>query len=230
MPKGELEPISRRWDAEYRRGRYANEAPIPFIGEILKALQENREAWMGLGLYVGCGNGRNYLPLVEAGATLKGLDISKEAIRRLRVRRRDLALQLNVGDFREYRRDAIFNYIIAIQVFQHGSDEDAALYFANAAANLVPGGLFFLRANSASTEIYHRYKHIDRNRFGGFTIRYEEGPKRGLLIHFYSREELLARTEREFALVRAPHEDVILRSSPKGGSWTQWEVIWMRRK
>jgi len=221
--------IARRWDAEYRRGRYQDEAAIPFVTEILKTLQENRKAWLGLGLYVGCGNGRNYLALVDAGAKLQGLDVSNEAIRRLRARRPDPALRLSVGDFREYRNDGAFNYIIAIQVFQHGSDGDVVRYFANAAASLAPGGLFFLRVNSTSTEIYHPHALVDRNQLGGFTIRYDKGPKRGLLVHFYSREELLARTETEFELVQAPREDVIRRRPPKAGHWAQWEVIWRRR-
>jgi len=34
---------------------------------------------------------------------------------------------------------------VAIQVFQHGAQAEAAAYFAKAAAALKPGGLFFLR-------------------------------------------------------------------------------------
>jgi cyclopropane fatty-acyl-phospholipid synthase-like methyltransferase len=80
-------------------------------------------------------------------------------------------------------------------VFQHSTDEDAARYFAAAARLLPPGGLLFLRVNSASTEIYHRHSVIERNALGGFTIRYEEGQKEGMAVHFYAREELLDRTD-----------------------------------
>jgi len=60
-----------RWDDEYRNQRYANEPPLPFVSRILDTLRAESDT--GTGLYVGCGNGRNYLPLVDAGLDLFGL-------------------------------------------------------------------------------------------------------------------------------------------------------------
>jgi trans-aconitate methyltransferase len=220
---------SARWDDEYRGGRYEDEAPLPFVREILGTLRSHRDAWHGAGLYVGCGNGRNYLPLVDAGARLHGLDISEEAIRRLRTRCPAQSPLLAVGDFRSYETTAVFDYLIALQVFQHGDEEDVSRYFVNAATVVRAGGLLFLRVNSATTAVYHRHTVLEVNRSGGFTIRYQEGPKRGLPVHFYSREELLARTDADFQLVRDLQEDVIHRAPPKTGSWAQWEGIWRRR-
>jgi predicted TPR repeat methyltransferase len=224
------ESIRARWDDEYRGGRYEGEAPLPFVREILGALHSNDDAWKGAGLYVGCGNGRNYLPLVDAGARLHGIDISGEAIQRLRMRRPGQALPLAVADFRSYEGNAAFDYLIAIQVFQHGDEEDVSRYFVNAAAAVRTGGLFFLRVNSASTHVYHRHTLLAVNRFGGFTIRYQEGPKTGLSVHFYSREELTAKTDAHFEPVRDLREDVIHRAPPKTGSWAQWEGVWKRRE
>ena len=133
-----------------------------------------------------------------------------------------------VADFRAYEAERPFAYLIAIQVFQHGDDDDIARYFARAAATLRSGGLFFLRVNSSATEVYHSHTVLARNALGGFTIRYDAGPKAGLPIHFYSREELLARTRAAFELVGEPRHDVIHRVPPQTGSWAQWEVIWRR--
>ncbi len=80
------------WDAEYRAGRYSNEPPVAFAQDVVAAA---RQAGVARGLYVGCGNGRNYLPLVEAGLDLTGLDISAAAISQLAARvrgRRDRSL------------------------------------------------------------------------------------------------------------------------------------------
>ena len=63
------ELIARRWDAEYRLGRYADDPPLRFVGEILDALRGDPVARDGIGLYVGCGNGRN------RGCPLEGLSI-----------------------------------------------------------------------------------------------------------------------------------------------------------
>jgi len=219
------ELVARRWDAEYRSGRYVEEHPLPFVHEILSTLRANPTAMTGVGLYVGCGNGRNYLPLVDAGLTLHGLDISREALDQLITRRRTLAPLLTCADFLALETASPLDYLVAIQVFQHGAQADAAAYFAKTAAVLKAGGLFFLRVNSASTEVYFRHTLVDRNGLGGMTIRYDEGPKRGLLVHFYSREELLELACGRFRLLVAPREEIIARDAPKTGSWSQWEMI-----
>ena len=60
------EPVASRWDSEYRAGRYVAERPLPFVDQILSTLRARPGAMAGVGLYVGCGNGRNYVPLVDA--------------------------------------------------------------------------------------------------------------------------------------------------------------------
>ena len=74
------EPVASRWDSEYRAGRYVAERPLPFVDQILSTLRARPGAMAGVGLYVGCGNGRNYVPLVDAGLDLHGIDVSREAL------------------------------------------------------------------------------------------------------------------------------------------------------
>ena len=222
------ELVAARWDSEYRAGRYVAERPLPFVDRIITTVRAHPEAIAGVGLYVGCGNGRNYLPLVDAGLALHGLDVSREALEQLVARRATLKPQLTCADFRELEIESPVDYLVAIQVFQHGAQAEAAAYFAKAAAALKPGGLFFLRVNSASTEICFRHTIIDRNNFGGLTVRYDEGPKSGLCVHFYSRAELLGLARAWFSLLAGPSEDVTERTPPQTGSWSQWEVIWQR--
>ena len=226
----ERNPTAASWDAEYRAGRYADDPALPFVDGIVDTLRADPSAWTGTGLYVGCGNGRNYLPLLDAGLDLFGLDVSHEAITQLIERRPAAASRLACADFRSFRPSLPgFAYVIAIQVFQHGDDADVAAYFAKVATLLPPGGLFFLRVNSASTQIYHAHTVLERNAAGGFTIRYDDGPKHGLRIHFFSHAELLERLAPAFASVTAPREDVTKRLAPKTGTWAQWETIWRRR-
>ena len=223
---GEL--AATRWDAEYRAGRYVAEPPLPFVDRILSTLRADPAALAGVGLYVGCGNGRNYLPLVDAGLDLHGIDVSREALDQLVARRPALAPRLACGDFLGLASASPFDYLVAIQVFQHGAQADAAAYFDKTAAVLRAGAPFFLRVNSASTEMYLRHTVVDRNDAGGFTIRYDEGPKRGLCVHFYARAELLELARGRFRLVAEPREDVTARTPPQTGSWSQWEVVWQK--
>jgi SAM-dependent methyltransferase len=219
--------VASRWDAEYRGGRYQDEAPLPFVGDILGTLDGEPALRKGIGLYVGCGNGRNYLPLVDAGLRLYGLDLSLEALRQLAARRP--ALPLICGDFRSSAIHRSLEYLVAIQVFQHGTVDDVATYFANVATCLRPGGLFFLRVNSASTQILHPHTTLEREPRGGTTIRYDAGPKRGLAVHFYGRQELAGLTEHAFDIVMPPRETIIHRTPPAHGFWAQWEAVWRRR-
>ena len=220
---------ARSWDAEYRGGRYAAAPPLPFVGAVLDVLGARPDIRATAGLYVGCGNGRNWVPLADAGLDLWGLDVSAEALRQLAGRRPALAGRLLLGDFRAFAPPAPFAYLIAIQVFQHGTAADAAAYLARAAALLPPGGLLFLRVNAARTEVFHRHEVVERSAGDGFTVRYLEGPKTGLAVHFYGREELAALTAPAFRCVHGPREDVIPREPPKTGAWAQWEAVYERR-
>lgn len=229
MPSPESGPVSRSWNDEYRRGRYRDERPIPFVGRIIDILRDRPEAMSGKGLYVGCGNGRNYVALVDAGLDLIGLDISTEAIAQLRADRPHLAPDLVRADFHDFESEWPFDYIVAIQVFQHGTAEAVRSMFARAAKLLKRGGLLFVRVNSASTDVYHSHRVVERGDRGGFTVRYDEGPKRGLAIRFVSLRELSDTLDPWFTPLVRPREQSTSRQSPERGSWAQWEGVWVRR-
>lgn len=178
---------------------------------------------------MGCGNGRNFIPLADAGLDLYGLDVSAEALRQLGERRPDLRERLIHADMLDWQPPSLLTLLIAIQVYQHGTDRDVNAYFRRSAELLAPGGLFCLRVNSTATEILHRHRIVARNNYGGFTIEYLEGPKQGLPIHFYTRAELAMLTAGWFEAVALLREDVTRRTPPQIGSWSQWEAIWQRR-
>ena len=123
---------------------------------------------------------------------------------------------------------ARFGTVIGIQVYQHGTESEAQAHVRAAIDRVVPGGLFCVRVNGVDTEIDYAHTVLTRSTGSGLTIRYDDGPKRDLLVHFASREELLARARASFTLVAEPWEDVIRRDPPKTGSWAQWEVVWRR--
>jgi SAM-dependent methyltransferase len=214
------------WDAEYAAGRYAGEPPVDFVHDIVAAA---RLRGLRHGVYVGCGSGRNLLPLLHAGLDLTGLDISPRAIAQLRARRPDRTSELITGDLAALPRDARYDLVVGIQVFQHGSRAQARQHLADAAARVRPGGLLCVRVNAAGTDIEHAHRRFEEHEDGSFSVRYRSGPKAGLDIHFFTAAELAAVAGKAFDAVLPLRRHSTLRTPPGHGQWSQWEAIWLRR-
>ena len=210
------------WDKEYAGGRCRDEPPVAFVADILAAA---RRAGLTSGLYIGCGNGRNYEPLVRGGLDLTGLDISDVALRQLSARMPERRGSLVHGDLSALPEETRYGVVIGIQVFQHGHAEAAHAHLAAARARVAPGGLMAVRVNAAGTDIAFAHRVTGRND-DGVTIRYVAGPKAGLEIHFFGEAELRGLFAIGFEPVLPPRAQVTWRQSPEAGQWTQWEGIW----
>jgi SAM-dependent methyltransferase len=218
------ENVSGRWDEEYRKGRYIGDEPVGFVDAIAAAVHAYRPS-NEVGLYIGCGNGRNYIPLVDRGLDLIGIDISSVAIRQLAQRLPERAGRLIHGDIAALPCGSKFGTVIGIQVFQHGPESDAYAHIRGALRLLLPGGLFCVRVNAAGTQVEYEHKVVETSDAGGFTIQYQEGPKKGLLVHFFARGEL-ERLMRDLEPVVPLGLDRTYRQAPRRGHWDQWEAIW----
>jgi SAM-dependent methyltransferase len=224
-----VDMTERSWEAEYQRGRYAGEPPVAFTEDIVAAA---REHGLADGLYVGCGNGRNFVPLSRAGLSLTGLDISGTALAQLAERAPEYAGRLIHSDL-----DAVtarYDLVIGIQVFQHGDRATTHAAIARAQQRLRPGGLFCIRVNAVGTEVRPRYEITETGHDGGFTVRYLAGSKTGLLIHYFAAAELAGLFEParfEPVLPMRIHQNWREPPAPPGqwsqwSQWSQWEAIW----
>jgi SAM-dependent methyltransferase len=216
--------VESRWDDEYLAGRYEGAPPVAFVQDIIDAVRIHRPS-NDVGLYIGCGNGRNYVPLVEAGLDLVGIDVSRSALEQLSARLPERTSRLIHGDLGALPEGARFGTVIGIQVYQHGTESEAQAHVRAAIDRVVPGGLFCVRVNGVDTEIDYAHTVLTRSTGSGLTIRYDDGPKRDLAIHFFAREEIERLTDRlEPILPLRNHRT--LRQKPSAGHWDQWEGIW----
>lgn len=214
---------SASWDTEYARGRYQNEPPVGFTADIISAAKSRN---LRRGLYIGCGNGRNFAPMNVAGLDLIGLDICAQAIVQLRQRRPHD--QLIVGDLGAVGPLARFDLVVGLQVFQHGTRGEAHAHLSAAADRVAPGGLLCVRVNATATDLRARHERIESAADGSFTVRYLDGPKSGLSIHFFTEPELTALTGASFNPVLDLRLDSTLHQPPALGQWSQWEAIWQK--
>jgi hypothetical protein len=95
--RDQLDGTAEAWDVEYEAGRYRDDPPLPFVADVLATCRE-RNLLGAEGLYVGSGSGRNYLPLVQAGLDLVGLDVSAAALAQLAERMPGRRARLIHGD------------------------------------------------------------------------------------------------------------------------------------
>lgn len=219
--------VAAAWDVEYRSGRYRAEPPVAFVADILQAALAPGPHTR-TGLYIGCGNGRNLIPLVAGGLDLLGLDVSATAIGQLAADKIAPPDRLLHGTVDDLGPGAIFGLVVAIQVLQHGDRQAAITHFHKVLARVAPGGLFCLRVNSAATEVHFAHEVTERRADGSFTIRYLAGPKEGLDIHFFSGSQIEALLDPDFAPVLPLRSVTTRRQPPASGQWTQWEGIWRR--
>lgn len=219
--------VTESWELEYLDRRYLDDPPVPFVEDIL-SVANACGLGSATGLYIGCGNGRNYLPLVAGGLDLVGLDISATALAQLAERAPERAARLVHGDLSALSANARYSLVIAIQVLQHGNEGTTHREVLHAGDRVAPGGLFCIRVNAVGTEPEYAHDVVERGDDGRFTVRYTAGPKRGLDIHFFSEPELSGLVEDGFSSVLPLRSSVTRRTAPKKGQWVQWEGIWKR--
>ena len=212
------------WNREYARGRYAEEPPVAFVEDIVAASTQHG-LLSGRAIDIGCGNGRNLLPMQDAGLEVVGLETSAEGLRQLS--RRSPVSRLILGTVAAFRERS-FSVVVGIQVFQHGEREMALAHLRTAADLVAPGGILCVRVNAVGTDVWPEYEVIERDPSGGFTVRYLAGAKTGLPIHFFSERELRSAVPTDFTEILSPRLDATRREPPAPGSWLQWEAIWHR--
>jgi hypothetical protein len=220
--------VESRWDDEYRGGRYEGEPPVPFVQDIIEAARRHRPP-NEVGLYIGCGNGRNYVPLVAAGLDLVGIDISRSAVEQLSERMPDRTSRLIHGGVSALPEGSAFGTVIGLQVFQHGTESEAQAHVRAAIDLVVRGGLFCVRVNAVGTEIEYAHTVLAESTGSGLTIRYDQGPKRDLAVHFFARDEIERLTENLVPIMPLRIHRT-LRRKPSAGHWDQWEGIWQMRR
>jgi SAM-dependent methyltransferase len=105
-----------------------------------------RLAGTGRALELGVGTGRIAIPLARRGVPVHGIDLSTEAIDRLRAKPGGDAVSVTIGDMATTRVPGDFSlvYLVFNTIMNLTTQEEQIACFGNAAAHLAPGGCFLI--------------------------------------------------------------------------------------
>lgn len=113
--------------------------------KVAKYFQKNKVKSI---LDLGCGVGRNLIPLAKMGFDVSGIDYAKEAIRQTKTLLRDNKLKANTVEGDIYKplpyKDNSFDGLISVQVIQHAHEPDLQKAIKEIYRILKPSGYIFV--------------------------------------------------------------------------------------
>jgi len=156
-------------------------------------------------LDLGCGIGRNMIPLIEDGFELSGVDESKEAIKILKskIKNKSLVAKLKNSKFQNLSfPDNHFDAVISVQTLNHGYEADIIQGFKELFRVLKPGGIIFITLPGRISKGKVRHclvktaRKVERNTYIP-TIGEEIG-----IPHYIFNKSLIAKYMRGYSFIR----------------------------
>lgn len=122
---------------------------LPPNPEVMGLLPRLQAAGVRLVLDAGCGAGRHLLPLTVAGFQVLGVDREEPVLRALGPKLTGLSgrARLALGDLQHLPcRGEVFDFVLSVNVVNHGYARDFAAYCRELDRVLKPGGHLFIYA------------------------------------------------------------------------------------
>jgi len=204
------------WDWIYKRevregyvdkktGRYLYydvEKPHEDLKKVISVLKKHKVRRI---LYLGCGAGRNLIPLVRASFEVYGMDLSPGGLKIIRekLRSEKLGAELRIGDvFRKlpYPKEC-FDAVISVQVLNHNVKKKILGTIGEITRVLKPNGMIFITLPGmfAKGKMRYYYNH-DSREIAPRTRLPIKGEEKGL-PHFYYNISIIRRHFKDFRIL-----------------------------
>ena len=173
---------------EGREGRCSVSPPLPSVTEFAKILKREKVERV---LDLGCGTGRHAIPLAKAGFHVIGLDVSETALRVLRDRLKKASIPNVTLVKHEMGQlpfiEDYFDAVVCTNVLHHGLLAEVKQTIAEAYRVMKRGAPAFVVTLSRADFRMGTGKKLEQN-----TYIFTECEERGIVHHFFSRQELLS--------------------------------------
>ena len=177
------------WEEWCRKKEGTVEPEITRLAEIFRSKGVRRI------LDVGCGAGRHVLFFAENGFEVYGFDQSQEAVEQAKknLAQKKLGASLrvwNMVDPLPYEA-GFFDAVLAVRVIHHTYLKNIERIFAELDRVTRVDGFLFLQVPSYETEIESKPDDPGTRWAEPGTLIARSGPEKGVLHHFFKKEELL---------------------------------------
>lgn len=211
--------IGDRWDWEYTIRNITGRAPLPIVSKVIEIAQPGQRL-----LYVGIGDGRNFLPLIDAGLDAVGCELSKVSIDRILAERPDIASRVFLGHAEEvFEGDAPFDGIVASRVLVHSDLRETVTQLATVCRLLRPGGFFAAQWTASGTDPWPGWTHASLDEKANLHLTYADAEIRKVYLSFAGCAELIEGAGLE--IESGPVAVELPRTAAPGGIVRDWISI-----
>ncbi len=183
-----------KWNEIYQKGveeyeYYDLEEPHE---DIEKVIDYFKKGGVNKVLDLGCGIGRNMIPLAKAGFKMTGVDLSVKGVdlAKKKIKENGLSGEFARGDFQKLPfKDRKFDAVVAVQVLQHGREDEIRKAVDEIERVLIPKGAIFITLSGRYSKGKVRYCLVKTaKRVGERTYIPMKGNEIGVPHFIYNKE------------------------------------------
>jgi len=193
------------WDSIYKKEKRRVESTLQVDNEIPRITELFKERNVRRVLDLGCGAGRHLVYLAQKGFDAYGIDISREAIKKAKLRLNKLGFSANlkVGSMASLPyRDNFFDALISTTTIHHGMIQQIKKTIREIERVMKPAGLIFITVPKNRSK-----KKIPKERLFGIKFIAPRafiilgGEEKGL-PHYQFNKDLLRKNFKNFKIIK----------------------------
>jgi len=188
--------MKNQWDEIYNKKTHVNhglDKPYKYLAKIISIFMRQKCVRI---LDLGCGSGRNLVPLVKAGFNVYGLDSSDSGISIARAELKKSLLKANLLIADAFStlpfKDNFFDAVISTRVLQHSKEPGIKRAVSEINRIIKPGGIVFVTLpGRISNGKFREYLVKTAKKIAPNTYVPTKGDEKGLVHFIYNKKIII---------------------------------------